>query len=53
MLAALVSKFSFEPADPDKEVEIGGFLIAKPDGGLRLKIRERKDEAASGAVTSS
>lgn len=51
VLAVLMLRFTFTTADPTKEVEVGGFLVAKPDGGLRLKMRDRREEAGAGLGT--
>lgn len=45
LLAALITRFRFEVADPDRKVEIGGFITIKPEGGLRLKLHDLKEQA--------
>jgi len=45
LLAALVMRFTFEIADPDEKVEVGGFITIKPRNGLRLKLHDLKVEA--------
>jgi len=45
LLAALIMRFRFEIADPDKEVEVGGFITIKPLNGLRLKLHDLREEA--------
>lgn len=44
ILAALVMRFKIELADPSKEVELGGFLISKPDGGLEVKLTDLREK---------
>ncbi|ETN42809.1 uncharacterized protein HMPREF1541_01967 [Cyphellophora europaea CBS 101466] len=44
LLAALVLRFSMEVAEPDQEVEIGGFITIKPADGLKLRLRDLKAE---------
>ena len=48
ILAALIMRFGFELAEPDKKVELGGFLIAKPEGGLKLKLTDLKRMPSNG-----
>jgi cytochrome P450 len=43
ILAALIMRFSFDLAEPERKVELGGFLIAKPDGGLKLRLTDLRD----------
>ena len=44
LLAALFTRFKFEVAEPEKKVEIGGFVTIKPEGGLRFKVFDRKEK---------
>lgn len=48
ILAALIMRFSFELAEPGRKVELGGFLIAKPDGGLKLKLTDLQKTSSKG-----
>ena len=45
LLAALVTRLRFEVADPDRKVEIGGFFIIKPQGGMTLKVHHLQENA--------
>jgi cytochrome P450 len=40
LLAAFMSRFSFEKSASDQTAEISGFVTTKPKGGLPLKIRD-------------
>ena len=44
LLAALFTRFRFEVAEPDRKVELGGFVTIKPEGGLKFKVQDRKAE---------
>ena len=44
LLAALFTRFSFEVAEPDKKIEIGGFITVKPEGGMRLRVHELQEK---------
>ncbi|KAJ9607913.1 hypothetical protein H2200_007992 [Cladophialophora chaetospira] len=44
LLAALFTRFRFEIADPDQKVEVGGFIIIKPEAGMRLKVFDLKQK---------
>ncbi|MCJ1351013.1 MAG: hypothetical protein MMC33_000995 [Icmadophila ericetorum] len=39
ILAAIVGRFEMELEDPNKVIEIGGGITAKPKGGLRVKVK--------------
>lgn len=43
LLAALFTRFKFEVAEPERKVEIGGFVTIKPEGGLKFKVHDRKE----------
>jgi cytochrome P450 len=45
ILSALVLSFSFDLAEPDLKIELGGFLISKPLGGLKLKLTDLRMRA--------
>lgn len=44
LLAVLVMRFRFELAEPERKVEIGGFVTIKPQGGLRLRLIDLMEE---------
>lgn len=44
LLAVLVMRFRFEIAEPEKLVELGGFVTIKPRGGLKLRLVDLLDE---------
>lgn len=48
LLAALVMRLRFEPADPDQKLEVGGMIVIKPKGGLKLKVHDLKGETGGG-----
>ncbi|EXJ55192.1 hypothetical protein A1O7_08118 [Cladophialophora yegresii CBS 114405] len=52
LLAALVTRFRFEIADPGRKIKVVGFVTIKPQGGLRLKVHDRK-ERVDGANAES
>ncbi|KIV95943.1 hypothetical protein PV10_03534 [Exophiala mesophila] len=40
LVAVLMMRFHFEVAEPDRKIEIGGFVTIKPHGGLKFKVRD-------------
>lgn len=40
LVAALVSKFDIQMADPNEKIEIGGMVTIKPKNGMKLRLRE-------------
>ena len=44
LLAALLTTFRFDVAEPGQKVEIDGFITIKPAGGLRLKVYDLKKD---------
>ncbi|ETI20743.1 hypothetical protein G647_07085 [Cladophialophora carrionii CBS 160.54] len=52
LLAALVTRFRFEMADPGQKIKVAGFVTIKPQGGLRLKVRDL-EEAFDGTPAES
>lgn len=44
VLAVLFTRFRFEVAEPERKVEIGGFVTIKPEGGLKFKVHHLRKE---------
>lgn len=40
LLAAVIGRFEWELAEPEKKIEIKGGITARPKGGLNLKMRQ-------------
>jgi cytochrome P450 len=44
LLAALIMRFDLEVADPDRKIEVDGFITIKPQGGMRLKMHDLEEK---------
>ena len=44
LLAVLVMRFQFDLANPEEEVQVGGLFTIKPKGGLRVRLKDLRNE---------